>query len=113
MKVLYYSKANGKSPVKDYINGLNLEDRTKLLGCLKSIEDLGFDSPRVEFRQIEAKLWEIKIKLSSGGHRIFYVIAAKDTMVLLHAFKKQSQKTPKKEIAIAYKRMFEVTINEN
>jgi phage-related protein len=69
---------------------------------------LGFDSPRVEFRQIEGKLWEIKIKLSSGGHRIFYLSLGKKKMTLLHAYKKQSQKAPSKEIEIAKTRMQEV-----
>lgn len=112
MKVFFYTKSSGKSPVLDYIDDLNLKDKTKLLGCLESIEQMGFESPRVEFRQIEGKLWEIKIKLSSGGHRIFYVTLGKTRMILLHAYKKQSQKAPKKEIAIALNRMEEVEANE-
>lgn len=113
MKVFFYTKSSGKSPILDYIDDLNLKDKTKLLGCLESIESMGFDSPRVEFRQIEGKLWEIKIKLSSGGHRLFYVTLTKTRMVLLHAYKKQSQKAPKKEIETALTRMQEVEKNEN
>ncbi len=112
MKVFFYTKSSGKSPVLAYIDDLSLKDKTKLLGCLESIGQMGFDSPRVEFRQIEGKLWEIKIKLSSGGHRLFYVTLTKTRMILLHAYKKQSQKAPKKEIEIALTRMQEVEANE-
>ena len=105
-------KASGKSPILDFIDELNFKDQTKLLGCLESIKEMGFDSSRVDFRQIENKLWEIKVKLSSGGYRIFYVTLAKKRMVLLHVYKKQSQKAPKKEIEIALKRMEEVETNE-
>lgn len=82
------------------------------MACLKSIEELGFDSPRVEFRQIRGRLWEIKIRSSSGGFRIFYVGFKANTLVLLHAYQKQSQKAPVKKIETAEKRLFEVTNNE-
>lgn len=113
MEIHFYTKTSGKAPVRDYINSLSVKDRTKLLGCLESIKNLGFDSPRVEFRQIKSKLWEIKVKLNSGGHRIFYVTIAKKRIVLLHAYQKQSQKAPKKEIDIALTRMQEIEKNEN
>lgn len=108
IEILFYIKSSGKIPVSDYIDELSEKDQAKVAACLKSIEDLGFDSPRVEFRQIEGKLWEIKIKLSSGGHRIFYVSLTKKKMVLLHAYKKQSQKAPIKEVEIAKTRMKEI-----
>ena len=73
---------------------------------------LGFDTPRVEFRHIEGKLWEIKIKAVSGGYRVFYVVIKKSTLVLLHAYKKQSQKAPEREIKTAMKRLKEVLANE-
>lgn len=79
---------------------------------MKSVEDLGFDCPRVNFRQIKGALWEIKISTQSAGLRIFYVTVRGGTLVLLHAYKKQSQKAPGKEIDIADKRMLEVLNNE-
>ena len=91
--------------------GLTKKDRAKILACLKNVEELGFDSPRVSFRQIRGKLWEIKIKASSG-FRVFYVGVQKENLVLLHAYQKQSQKAPKKEIEIAEKRMMEVLVDE-
>jgi phage-related protein len=66
----------------------------------------------VQFRQIKGKLWEIKILASKSSYRIFYVTVQKDCLFLLHAYKKQSQKTPQKEIIIAEKRMNEVLQNE-
>ena len=71
------------------------------------IEILGFDAPRMSFRQIRDKLWEIRIKRNLS-HRIFYVVIVKNEMVLLHAYQKKSQKAPKKEIELAKKRMKEI-----
>ena len=68
------------------------------------MEQRGLDAIRVEFRQIEGKLWEVKV----GSHRLFYVIIDRDEMVLLHAYKKQQQKLPVKERVIAVRRMKEL-----
>lgn len=108
MKVVFYTKGKNKIPVQDFLLKLPVKDRARILACLKNIEDLGFDSPRVSFRQIKGALWEIKIRVQSGGYRIFYVTVKSNTLVLLHAYKKQSQKAPRKEIDIAETRMLEV-----
>lgn len=112
--VFYIKKSSNKCPVKEFIEQLQVKDRAKVLACLKNIEELGFDCPRVEFRQIKGQLWEIKIRSTSGGFRIFYVGLKSNTktLVLLHAYKKQSQKAPKKEIEVAKQRMSEVFNNE-
>jgi phage-related protein len=111
MRILFY-KSN-KAPVQEFISRLEVKDRARILACLKSIEDLGMDSPRVQFRQIRGKLWEIKIKGVGATFRIFYVLLRKESMILLHAYKKQSQKAPTKEIQKAEKRMLEVLSNES
>jgi phage-related protein len=41
-------------------------------------------------------------------HRILYVLVELDEMVLLHAYKKQKQKMPLNERAVAMKRMKEL-----
>jgi phage-related protein len=109
MKLIFYQ--TDQSPVLKFIKNLDVTDRAKILGCLKSLEELGFDTPRIEFRQIRGKLWEIKIK--AAAYRIFYMTIRKDTLVLLHAYKKPFQKTPVKEIAMAEKRMLEIMHHEN
>lgn len=111
MKIVFYGMR--RRPVVDFIEKLPLKDQAKISACLKSVEELGFDCPRVEYRQITSKLWEIKIATGSAGYRIFYVTLKKDVLVLLHAYKKQSQKAPKKEIVIAEKRLMEVLNNES
>src|SRR3990167_8338497 len=99
--IFYVKKNNNRCPVKEFIEKLEVKDRAKILACLKSIEELGFHSPRVQFRQIRGQLWEIKIRSSSSGFRIFYASFKASTLVLLHAYQKQSKKAPNKEIETA------------
>lgn len=73
---------------------------------LEEIEENGFDATRVIFRHIEGKLWEIKMKLpGTSAYRIFYFTVQGDTVLLLHAYAKKSQKAPKHHIETALERM--------
>jgi phage-related protein len=49
-------------------------------------------------------LFELRVKAS----RIFYCFKPGGVIVLLHGFMKKSQKTPRRELEIAQKRMEEV-----
>jgi phage-related protein len=113
MFIKFFLTASGKNPVLELVNGLPKPDQAKIFACLESIQELGLESPRVQFRQIDGKLWEVKIRSEGGGFRIFYVTIRRDIMILLHAYKKQSQKAPDREISTAMKRLKEVLNNEN
>jgi phage-related protein len=104
VKVTFFKTASGRSPVLDYIQNLAKPERARVLEALEQVERRGLDAVRVEFRQIDGKLWEIKI----GVHRMFYVMLDREEMVLLHAYKKQRQKLPIKEREIAIRRMKEL-----
>lgn len=104
MKVTFYTTVSGRSPVWDHLKDLDKGERARVLEGLEQIERHGFDALKVRFRQIEGKLWEIKI----AAHRVFYVVVETDEMILLHAYKKQGQKLPLREREVALKRMKEV-----
>lgn len=103
MDVRFYTSPGGKSPVEAYLQGLQAKERARLLEALTDLRVQGFNGGVVT-RQIDGKLWEIKV----SQHRVFYVTLVGQTLVLLHAYKKQSQKVPLKEIAVAKVRMKEV-----
>lgn len=104
VRVTFYTTGSGRSPVLDYIDDLPKPERARLLEVLDQIEHCGFNAVRVQFKQIEGKLWEIKI----SAHRVFYVLIEGKEIVLLHAYKKQGQKLPLKERDVAVRRMKEV-----
>ncbi len=89
--------------VKKYIGSLPEEAKADLLAYLKDIQEHGLKAPLVTLRHIEAKLWEIK----ADSTRVFYFMFDGNTMILLHGYKKQGQKAPRKEIEAARKRMKE------
>jgi len=93
--------------VSDYIDKLPKEQSAMIYAVLEDMKQYGLQAPLVSMRQIKGKLWEIKISQT----RIFYVVIEGNTMVLLHAYKKQSQKAPQHEIETALNRMKDVLKN--
>lgn len=53
-------------------------------------------------------LFELRIRAQEGISRVFYCTLIGQRIVMLHCFIKKSQKTPRKEIQIARRRMQEV-----
>ena len=54
-------------------------------------------------KKIHKKLWELRIS-GKEAVRVFYTVC-RNEIILLHVFRKKSQKTPKKEIDLAIKRL--------
>ena len=59
-------------------------------------------------RALGNDLFEIRAIGKEGIARIFYCTAVNRKIIMLHGFIKKSQKTPRKELSIARKRMQEV-----
>ncbi len=53
-------------------------------------------------------LWEIRMKDRSGIARIIFVAQVANEIILLHAFRKKVQKTPRQAIELALQRLKEV-----
>ena len=51
---------------------------------------------------------EIRIQGKDGAYRSFFVLVQEHGVVVFHAFKKKTQKTPQKEIETARKRLKEI-----
>ena len=104
--VNYWRNPTGKAPVEKYIDEINNKgERAEVLAALKGIQEYGTDAVGVEFRQIEGKLWELKIRTHGNQHRIFYVVLKGNEMFLLHAYLKKTPKAPLREIETAKQRM--------
>jgi len=104
--IRYWRNQSGKAPVEGYIDDVdNKEERAEILSTLNGIQHYGTDAVGVDFRQIEGKLWELKIRVYGNQHRIFYVVLRGHEMILLHAYLKKTPRTPVREIEIARQRM--------
>jgi phage-related protein len=55
-------------------------------------------------KHLNGKLWELR----PGANRFFYFAYVGRRFVILHAYRKQSQKAPLRELAVAERRLAEV-----
>lgn len=103
----YYESPAGNKPVEEFINLLEEKAQNKIVRALELLEEFGIrlEHPHVK-KLTGTSLWELRI-LGSDSIRIFYVTKEQKHFLLLHGFKKKSQKTDKKEIKIAIKRLQE------
>lgn len=108
MKIEFHRSRSGRSYFEDFLGDLAKSDRAEILAVFVDIERHGFNAIGCQFRQIDGKLWEIKIRTAGGGWRFFYVTLAPEHIHVLHSYKKQGQKAPKHEVDVARKRMKEV-----
>lgn len=103
-RVLHLNKA-----VSAEFDALPREIKAKFLHLAALIEDMGLPmigEPYV--KHLDGKLWEMRVKASSGYGRGFYCACSGKKVVVLRYFVKKSAKTPLTELALARKRMTEL-----
>jgi len=108
IQVTFAAAASGRSYFEKFLQRLSVQDRAVILAVFKDIQLYGLEAKGCEFRQIEGKLWEAKIRAPTGGYRFFYVLLTSDHLHVLHSYKKQGQKSPINELELARKRLKEV-----
>lgn len=101
IRVAYFETARGDQPVRDYIGALPDQERSKVKALIDYLsEKVVLNEPHAKKLSGYAGLYELR----PGSHRIFYCYH-EGMIVLLHAFRKKSDKTPQREIDTAYHRM--------
>ena len=85
----FYEDSNSRSELWDFLESLRVKAATN-------------KDARIQYKQIslyiqlleDDDIWELR----PGNNRVLYFYFQNDTFVLLHQFRKKTQKTPKREI---------------
>lgn len=106
-RVIYYISKTGENPVNKFLDSLQKSQKAKVFRVFQNIEIYGLSSilPHVK-KLIGAPLWEIRI-VGKDNIRVLYVTIDREDVFVLHAFQKKTQKTERKEILTALKRLSE------
>jgi phage-related protein len=103
----FYCTASGNEPVRAWLKGLDETDR-RIIGQDIAIAEFGWPVGMPVCRSLGSGLYETRSDLAKGRIARVVFCVAKKQMVLLHAFIKKTQKTPKSEIDLASRRMKEI-----
>lgn len=100
--VVFYHDRSGRRPVTEFLDSLPPEDRAAVLHDLALLEEFGLDVgwPHVRAVTGRRKLWELRVKSTSGAIRLFYFA--------YHGLVKKTRKVPRRELDVAERRMWDV-----
>ena len=92
------------------IEALTSDQKAKFFWISRIIQEHGLEKVREPYvKHLEGSLWEMRMKGKDGISRALYVTAVGRRVVVVRAFIKKTQKTPRREIKLALERAKEVT----
>lgn len=95
--------------VQSELDALAQDVRQRFARIVSLIEHHGLSAMREpHVKHLQAKLWEMRMKGKDGIARAIYVTAHKERVIVVHAFVKKTQKTPRAAIEIARERAKEI-----
>ena len=84
--------------------------QAKYLRIIDLIEEHGAQLGEPFTKQLDKGLYEVRVRAQEGIGRALFCYVLEKEIVVLHAFIKKTQKTPRNAIELAKKRMKEVTL---
>ena len=102
-EIEFYETEDGKCPIWDFLEALRLKAPTNKDArvqhkqaslYIELLQQNGTHMNAEITKHLDDGIWELR----PGNNRVFYFFYQNDTYVLLHQFRKKSQKTPKREI---------------
>jgi len=103
--IVFYIDEQGSSPVRDFLRGLDEKTRTRFGWAIEQLRVRNVEAREPLVKHLEGKLWELRRESETNIYRLLYFFAEGRRIILLHGFGKKTQKTPRREIATAQKRM--------
>jgi phage-related protein len=95
--------------VRSELNALPWEIRGHLIRLERMISQVGLENLREPYvKHLEGKLWEMRVTGRDGIARAIYITAKGRRVVILRAFIKKTQQTPRSEIDLAQRRAKEI-----
>ena len=92
------------------VSALPADMQARFLRLAERIASVGLESlGEPHGKHLEGKLWELRLTGRDGIARALYVTAISRRVVVVRAFVKKTQKTPRSEIELALQRAKEVT----
>lgn len=103
LDVRFFATDMGAEPVREWLKDLFPIERKTIGEDIKAVQ-FGWPLGMPLVRSMGAGLLEVRIRLENRIARVLFVLDG-STMVLLHAFIKKQQETPKQDLDLARDRL--------
>ncbi len=107
-EVLFYEVKDGRCPVQDFLDNLNLKARAKAAKWLELLEREGPNLPRPYADIIRGKIRELRVIFGGQHYRFLYFFHGKK-IVVTNGFTKKTSAVPEEEIVRALRAMADFT----
>ena len=101
----FFKTASGQEPAREWLMKLEPEDRKTVGTNIKDVE-FGWPIGKPLAASLGRGLWEVRSSIRDGIARVIFYVTG-NQMILLHGFVKKTQKTPKPDLDLGFKRMKE------
>lgn len=102
--IVFYQTERGEMPVLDFLYSLSEKEQAKCSDYLTALAERGNTLPSNFVKRVEHGLWELRPEYGGTEFRFFYFTVIENTIIMLHAIKKKTQRIPRKDIELALKR---------
>jgi len=108
--IRFYTNSRGDELVQDFIRRQDKQTKSKISRSIDLINKYGPDLGLPHSRYLGDGIYELRIR-GKNEVRIFYIAVVSNLEVIfIHAFKKRTQKMPRKEYIIAKERRATLTL---
>ena len=106
----FYETSDGFSDIREFLESLRIKAGSskdariqygQAARYIQLLQDNGANLPVEIAKHLEDEIWELR----PGDNRVFFFFYDKGTYVLLHHYRKKTQKTPQREIRRAKSEM--------
>ena len=104
-EVRFYATESGDSPIEEFLDSLTGKQAQKIVWVLQLVEDLE-SVPRQYLKKMVGTddIWEVRVQVGNNIFRLLGFFDDNQLMILTNGFAKKTQKTPRREIALAQQR---------
>lgn len=103
-EIIIYTKADGTTPVLDFIQTLPGKMRAKAAREINMLAEYGNELREPYTKYISDGIFELRIKVGSDISRVLFFYYKEKTIVITNGFIKKTDKIPWREILTAKKR---------
>jgi len=103
-EIRFFQTDSGDKPVEEFLAGLSAAVRAKVVWTLELLRTQQMVPAKFWKKLSGSELWEVRVEYAGNIYRVLAVFAKGNRVILLHAFQKKSQKTPRQDMEIALQR---------
>ena len=103
-EILFYENTRGDCFVDEFLDGLEVKTRAKVMKWLGKLEEMGPDLRRPFADIVKGKIRELRVDLGTNSYRFMYFFMGKN-IIVTHGFSKKTWKVPANEIEKAERLM--------